>query len=151
ILVAPPAPAGKPAPGGAAFAVYKARTPKDDDGLAFVEIKKNERYAVRLVNEHDFDIAVSLTIHGLSMFAACDKESIDPGTDKKMPLRDKESGKPLFNHVIVPRGKALLIRGWFINLKESDEFKVTDYAKSLVAELKAPATPGVITAAYHAC
>src|SRR5262245_2271206 len=126
VLVAPPEPAarGKPAAGGGAFPVYQPRRPADDGGLAFVELKRGERYAVRLVNGADYDMAVSLTIDGLSVFAACDREGEDPLTKTKVPLRDVRTGKPRFGHFIVPRGKSVLVRGWFVNLEQSDEFQV---------------------------
>jgi hypothetical protein len=98
-----------------------------------------EVYAVRLVNDADFDAAVSLAIDGLSLFVVCDNSARDPKT-----------GRPLYSHVIVPRKGSLLVRGWFVNLEQSDEFKVTRYAKSLAAELKSSAPTGQVTACFHA-
>ena len=126
---------------------YKPRAPSDEGGHAYVKIDRGEVYGVRVFNDADYDAAVSLTIDGLSMFVACDKSGRDPKTNK-----------PLYNHLIVPKKSSLLVRGWFVNLKHSDEFKVTEYAKSLAADLKntgldglkSSGTVGNITACFHA-
>jgi hypothetical protein len=147
VEVAPPNPAkdGKRVPDD-----YRPRKPVDGGGLALVDIQRNELYAVRLINDGDFDVAVSLTIDGLSVFVACDAAGTDPKTGNKVALRDPKTGKPLFNHVIVCKRDSALVRGWFVNLRQSDEFKVTEYAKSLAKELKSPAPTGMITACFHA-
>jgi hypothetical protein len=127
---------------------YVPRTPTDKDqaGLAFVEIKRDELYAVRLVNHQPFDAAVSLTIDGLSMFTDCAKT--DPKSGRV--LRDAKTNKPLFQHVIVPAGQSVTIRGWFINLDQSDEFKVTSYTESLANLFQSTGNVGTITAEFHA-
>ena len=127
---------------------YVPRTPEDKDhsGLAFVGISREEVYAVRLINDNTFDVAVALTLDGLSMFIDCEKE--DPKSHR--PLRDPKTGKPLFQHVIVPAGKSVPIRGWFINLEKSDEFKVTSYTESLANLFKSTGNIGTITATFHA-
>lgn len=129
-----------------AAADYVARKPTDEDGLAFVKIDRGHVYGVRLVNDADFDAAVSLTIDGLSMYVACDKE--DPGTKAK--LRD-DQGRPLHNFVIVRKNSKAFVRGWFINMRDTDEFLVTEYAKSFAAQFPQSAgRVGVITACFHA-
>ena len=42
---------------------------KDDDGFAFLKIRRDEIYAVKLINDSPHDAAVTLTIDGLSVFA----------------------------------------------------------------------------------
>ena len=125
---------------------YVARKPTDEDGLAFVKIDRGHVYGIQFVNNADFDAAVSLTIDGLSMYVACDKE--DPGTKAK--LRD-DQGRPLHNFVIVPKKSKFFLRGWFINMRDTDEFLVTEYAKSFAAQFPQSAgRVGVITACFHA-
>jgi len=125
---------------------YTVVTPTDDRGLAYVKIDRGHVYGVWIHNTADFDAAVSLTVDGLSMFVACDKE--DPGSKK--PLRDTD-GKPLHNFVVVEKGKKVFIQGWFVNMKETDEFLVTEYAKSLSSQFQAPTSQvGVITCCFHA-
>src|SRR5262249_28340942 len=43
--------------------------PRIEEGMAFVPIKRNDRYAVRLMNDSAREVAATLTIDGLSMFA----------------------------------------------------------------------------------
>ena len=112
---------------------YGIAVPKDEDGLAFVKIDRGHVYGIQITNTADFDAAVSLNIDGLSMFVACDKD--DPASKKK--LRD-DKGQPLHNFIVVEKGKKVFIQGWFVNLKETDEFLVTEYAKSLSAQFQAP-------------
>ena len=64
--------------------------------------------------------------------------------------RDAKTNKPLFQHVIVPAQKSVIIRGWFINVDKSDEFKVTSYTESLANLFKSTGATGVITAEFHA-
>ena len=127
---------------------YKPRSPeeKDKTGLAFVGIKRNEVYAVRLINDNPFDVAVQLTLDGLGMFVSCD--AVDP--DSKRPLRDPLTKKPLFQHVLIPANQSMIVKGWFVNLKKTDEFKVTAYADSLAHLFNSGSGVGTITAEFHA-
>jgi hypothetical protein len=110
---------------------YRARTPTDDEGLAFVPIRRGEAYAVRLINNSPHEAAVSLTIDGLSMFAF------------------SESKKA--SRIIVPAGGSTTIRGWHRTDRESNEFLVTEYAKGAAALLKSdPSKVGTITATFAA-
>jgi hypothetical protein len=116
---------------------YKARVPKPKEGLAFVGISREEVYAVRLRNEADYDVAVDLRIDGLSMFSFSAE-------------RDPKTGQPAYRYVVVPKGRSVLIRGWFVTTDDSDEFLVTSYPKSAAAELNSTANLGTITALFHA-
>lgn len=129
---------------------YAPRRPFDDKGFAAVKIDPNEIYAVKLINNADFEAAVSLSIDGLSMFIASDKEGSDPKTKQKVVLRNPETNRPLYHHVLVPARQSVTIVGWFINLSQTDEFKVTEYAKSMAAEVRSTAPTGQIVACFHA-
>lgn len=52
--------------------------------------------------------------------------------------------------MIVRAKTSPVIRGWYVNLKQSDEFKVTAYAKSAAAALASSANVGTIMACFHA-
>jgi hypothetical protein len=108
----------------------KARPARDEDGLAFLLLKRDEVYAVRLINDSDHDAAVALSIDGLGLFTF------------------NEEGAN-FVHVMVPARKAALIPGWYRTRKKVDSFKVVGYAESPAARLLAPAEKvGTITAAF---
>lgn len=116
---------------------YKPRRPEVKEGLAYVPIKRGEVYAVRLINNSPYEAAATLTIDGLHAFAFT-------------TLKDPK-GKPARPTFLVPAGKAALVKGWPIDLKRTDEFLVTGYANSAVAELKGdPAKVGVVTVTFAA-
>jgi len=134
VLVAPPDPARE---GKRDAKDYLSRKPEVKEGLAFVPIKRDEVYGIRLINDAPYDVAVSLSIDGLSMFVFCED-------------RDKKTGGPAYPHVIMRAKSTTLIRGWFITLERSEEFKVTEYAKSVAGSLNSSANVGTITACFHA-
>jgi hypothetical protein len=133
VLKAPPRPGGGPHQPDD----YKVCDPEVKDGLAFVPIGRTEVFAVRIINDADYDVAVDLRIDGLSMFHASE-------------LRDKKTDLPLYRYVIIPKRKATVIRGWFVNLKQSDEFLVTEYARSEAGKIGQSANLGTITATFQA-
>ncbi len=112
---------------------YVARAPTTDDGLAFVDIKKEESYAIRIHNKSPHDAAVSLSIDGLNIFAFTDVPQY------------REMGI-----VIVGAGSTGTVRGWHRDNQTSDSFLVTDYAKSAAAELKQTADIGTISCSFAA-
>jgi len=107
-----------PDPGDATsdLQAYKPRAAAlDKDGLAFVTIKQGEVYAVKVTNRADHDVAATLAIDGLTMFAFSENKS--------------------YEVVIVPKGRQGVIPGWHITNERSDAFQVSEYAKSAVAKL----------------
>ena len=139
VRVAPPKPVKVDKNGVRALADYLAQTPKNDEGYAFVPVKRDEVYGVLLVNDADFDAGVQLRVDGLSMFSFSDPK-----------LRDPKTNRPVYNYVIVPAKSKVFIRGWHVTNEHSDEFKITEYAKSAAAELNSSAPTGTITATFHA-
>ena len=104
---------------------------KDDDGFAFVKIRRGEIYALRLINDSPHDAAVLLTVDGLSVFAF--------------------SANTNYTRWIVPSKQSLVVPGWHRTNSVSDSFQVTEYAKSAAAEkLPGSTTVGTITAVFAA-
>jgi hypothetical protein len=104
---------------------------KDDDGFAFLKIKRGEIYSIKLINDSPYDAAVTLTIDGLNMFAFSENSS--------------------YRVVMVPARKSGVILGWHRTNKVSDSFQVTEYAKSAAAEkLPDSAGLGTITVSFAA-
>lgn len=134
ILVAPPDPDrdGKRTPND-----YKPRRPESRKGLAYVPIQRDEVYAIRLVNDADYDTAVMLSIDGLSMYVFSEE-------------KDQKTGRPLYEHVLIAAHSSAMIRGWYITQKQSDEFKVLAYSKSAARLLQSQANVGTITACFYA-
>jgi hypothetical protein len=118
----------------------KPREARPDDGLAFVKVDRGETYAVRLINDSDLEMAVRLTIDGLSWFAFSELRHQD-GLHK---------GEPLYSVVYVKPHGSVVIRGWHRTNDASDSFLVTEYAKSAAATLSQTANLGTITASFAA-
>ncbi|MBY0524826.1 MAG: hypothetical protein K2R98_15585 [Gemmataceae bacterium] len=110
----------------------KASTPRLENGLAYVDLKRGDRYAVRLINQTDAPVAVTLSIDGLSIFSFSQKQD--------------------YTYVVIPPKQSGLIEGWHRTNEESDAFEVTDYSKSAAAQLL-PQAPqrGCITATFALC
>ena len=102
----------------------------NDEGMAFVELQRDQTYAVRLINDSPHDAAVTLTIDGLGMFSFSEHKE--------------------YRHVIIAAHSQALIKGWHRTNQVSDAFVITEYAKSAAAELKSSAPTGSITATFAA-
>jgi hypothetical protein len=110
---------------------WRLLTPEDEDGLAFVPIRRGEMYAVALINDSPEDAAVTLTIDGLNLFAFSQNKD--------------------YSFVIVPKKSRGFIRGWYRTNETSDAFLITEYGRGAVAELGlAPSEIGTITARFAA-
>jgi hypothetical protein len=118
-------------------ASYTPRQATVQSGLAFVPLRRGEVFAVKLINRSPHDAAVTLTIDGLNLYAFSD-------------LTDPKTGRPKFAVVIVGAGKEVFLRGWHRNHDVSEEFVITEYAKSASAELKSTAPTGTVTAQFAA-
>jgi hypothetical protein len=115
---------------------FVPRAASEEDGLAFVRINRDEVYAVRVINDADHEVAVTLTIDGLNAF-----------TFSK--VQNKE-GTPLYSCFLVGKRSTTLTTGWHIDNEQSDEFLVTSYARSAAAEVGSSTNLGTITATFAA-
>lgn len=107
------------------------RTAAEQEGLAFVPIRRGEVFAVNLINDSDRDAAVTLTIDGVNMFAFSDH--------------------PSYRYVVVPKKSHGLVKGWHRTNQNSDSFEVTSFSKSAAAEvLPQSQDVGMITAQFAA-
>lgn len=124
-------------PYGVEILVNKASRPiRFEEGLAFVPLKREETYTVRLINRSKFDAAVALTIDGLSSFTFSKQRRAD--------------GSTALTHYLVPAGRAIDVEGWFVDATEIKQFLVTSVEQGAGAELQQTADVGVITARFHA-
>lgn len=111
------------------------RAPTEKDGRAYARIKREEEYAVKLINDADYEIAVKVTIDGLSIFNFAEE-------------RD-ENGDPKYSRIVVPPNSSMTISGWFITKGQSEKFKVTEYANSAAASETAKQLKGIGTVSAH--
>jgi hypothetical protein len=100
------------------------------DGRAFVPLKKDDHYAVRLINDSPHDAAVVLSIDGLSLFAF-------------------QEEKETYSHFLIPAKSAGVIKGWYRTREQADGFTITGYADAAAAKaLKYASSVGTITATF---
>ncbi len=105
--------------------------PSDSGGLAFVPIKRGQRYSVTLVNDADEDAAVTLTIDGLNVFAFSNNKD--------------------YKFVIIPKKSRGRVSGWHRTNEVSDSFLITELAKGAAAEIGLSSSDvGTITATFAA-
>jgi len=101
------------------------------DGRAFLPVQTGEVIAVRIINDADHDVAVTLSIDGLNLFAF------------RADKNDKSQ------HVIVPAHSAGDILGWFRTDQVSNVFQVADLPDHPDAKLlKNPALIGAFTVTF---
>jgi hypothetical protein len=118
-------------------AKYQPRTATVQDGRAFVPLARGEVFGVRLVNKSKLEAAVTLTIDGLSLYAFSD-------------VKEPKSGRPKYTVVVLGPGEEVFLPGWHRTNEVSEEFAITEYARSAAAELKSTAATGTVTAAFAA-
>lgn len=111
---------------------YVVRQPVLRDGQAFVEIARDEVYAIRVLNGSKEEAAAAVSIDGLSLFAFSENSN--------------------YEVVVLPAGSSGLIKGWHRSNSTSDAFQVMEYSKSAVAKLLPQSTgAGTITVTFAAC
>jgi hypothetical protein len=113
---------------------FRPRAVQPRQGFPFLRVEPGEAVAVRIINEAGHDVASTVTIDGLSLFAFRD---------------DRESKN---EHVVVEAHRAGDILGWFHNAEKSSVFLVSDLPKDhpKSALLKSPAKIGSITVTFAA-
>lgn len=121
---------------------------EDRDGLAFAPVPRQSEYTVRLVNRSDLDMAVRLTIDGLSVFSFYEERHPARLPDGQPNPR---RGQPACDLILVPAKSEVAVPGWLISLKKVLGFKVTEYPRTAVAQLGRDNAPtGTITANFSA-
>jgi hypothetical protein len=115
------------------------RDARVEGGLAFVPIRRDECYEVRLTNKSAFEAAATLSIDGLDQFAFSD-------------VKDPKTGKPRYTVRIVPAGGSTVIRGWHRTNEVADSFLVTEFSRSAAARrLQNTAKVGTLVVTFAAC
>jgi hypothetical protein len=114
---------------------YVPTPARQDKGLAFVGLNKSDVYALRLHNNTDYEAGVQVTVDGLSMFRFSEQVG--------------KNGQP-FQYVIVAPRSHVDVKGWFVNLDYTDEFRIVPLGQARIAQFKTSSKVGVITAAFVA-
>lgn len=114
------------------------RAPVIEDGQAYVEIKRDEYYEIKLYNEATHETACEVIIDGLNVFAFSD-------------MKDEKTGKPKYKYYVLDPKKPATIVGWHRTNEQSDSFVVTEYGKGASAKGQVTSgKTGVITISFAA-
>jgi hypothetical protein len=129
MLVAPAAGSAPPR-----HEAFRPRAVEVRQGMPFLKVQPGEAVAVRIINDASHDAAATVSVDGLSMFA----------------FRDHKADKN--EHVIVKKGAAGDVLGWFRNARKSNAFLVKDLPQDhpQALFLKDPAKIGAITVTFAA-
>jgi len=114
---------------------YRLLEPKVDEGLARVDIKRTQAYAVKVHNLTDEDAAIELMIDGVSMFEFCEERLTD--------------NSPKVKYFFLRKGTSRVIRGWYLNDKTTDLFYLTERDKSAGYSRMMLREIGTITVRFH--
>jgi hypothetical protein len=112
---------------------FEPLPPRVANGVAFVDIAPDQIYAVRIINDAEFDAGVALSIDGINMFAF-----------SQVP-HYKELGK-----VVVPAKSAGIIKGWHDAGDNSFAFQISKIADSAAAKFGNLEGIGTINATFCA-
>ena len=113
---------------------FRPRAVQERDGAPFLKVEPGEVVAVRIINDAGHDVASTITVDGLSMFA----------------FRDDKADKN--EHVVVGAHSAGDVLGWYRNNKESSAFLVAELPRDhpKAGLLKTPAKIGSLTVTFAA-
>ena len=103
------------------------------DGRPFAGLGKDQRYAIRLINDSAGDVGVTLSIDGINTLAF--------------------SKNPNYRQLgiwIIPARSSGVVRGWHVEGNEALSFVVTDLGNAPAAQLGAVENVGTITASFCA-
>ena len=115
-------------------------TPLDQEGFALVKLKREQTYALRLINRSAIEAAVRLSVDGFNIFTFSE-------------LRHKDGpykGAPLYDMVLIPPKGSITIRGWHRTNTTSHKFKITEYGGTAAAKMHKATDIGTITATFCA-
>jgi len=133
--------AGKASPFGLEIVIGRqARPLRMDDGLAFVDLQKDDEFQLYFRNDAPFAVAVTFHLDGVNSFAFSDMRGRSgPG-----------AGQPLYSKWIVDPRSNVLLKGWHRTNETVDRFLVTDFSESAAARLGRTSNLGLITATVRA-
>jgi hypothetical protein len=127
----------------------QARPARIKDGMAFVDVKEQEVYEVRVYNRSPKDVAARVFVDSIDMFQfSDDRNPSDPS-------------QPKFAYMIVPAAKdgvpgTFTIPGWHKSIQGRDNFRaflVTKYGKGAASSqgIQATGPIGVIQVVFSGC
>ncbi len=118
----------------------KSVAPEDEGGLALVSLKRDQTYAIRVINRSPLEMAVRLCVDGINVFSFSELRH-EEGPEK---------GSPRFDLLLVPAKETVTIPGWHRTNAISERFKITEYAKTAAARMNKTSDVGTITATFSA-
>ncbi len=110
--------------------------------------RREQEYAIRLINRSNLEMGVRLTIDGLNIFHFSElRQPATLASGKPNPRK----GEPQYDLVLVPARGEVIVPGWFRNNKKVLAFKVMEYGQTAASQFgKDDAPVGTITATFAA-
>ncbi len=118
-------------------------TPKPivlEDGHPFVELKRDDVFAIQIQNYSDFQVGAKILLDGVSIFAFSENRH----------LVGPKRGQPAFERYLFEAKQQYALNGWHINNQSVDQFRVTDFANSAAAKFGSNNNLGTISATFQA-
>jgi hypothetical protein len=133
----------------------KPRPVQIQDDLAFVDVRRDEVYEIRVYNHSPEEVAIRVFIDGLDMFYF---------SEDRVPSDDRNPqgpSQPKYAYLVVPAAKegqpgVETIQGWHKSVKGNENFLaflVTEYGKGAASKEGIPATGpvGMIQVQFSQC
>ncbi|MDA1015004.1 MAG: hypothetical protein O3A00_11210 [Planctomycetota bacterium] len=124
-----------------------ARKATDEDGAAFVDIKRDELYEVTVFNHTNVVTAVALVVDGIDVFHFTQ--------DRVFASKADKIGRPAYSHFILRPNSSRTIVGWHNTVKGDDNylrFLVTEHGRGAVSKSGIRSGKvGVIQAQFAKC
>lgn len=111
-----------------------------EEGHPFVELKRDDVFAMQVQNYSDFQVGAKILLDGVSIFAFSENRH------QAGPKR----GQPAFERYLFNAKQQYVLNGWHINNQNVDQFRVTDFANSAAAKFGSNNSLGTISVAFQA-
>lgn len=105
-----------------------------EDGHPFVQLAKDDEFAIEIQNQGTSQIGVRLTIDGVSSFA----------------FANQKRGESKLSRWLISPKESTAVNGWYLGDNQYDRFKVTDFSDSAAAKFGSQSDVGTITVAIQA-
>ena len=132
------------------------RAPQDSAGEAFVDIKQNELYEVKIYNDSGRPVAVALTVDSLDVFHFSNDRGPDGRPQFGFFILQPKGFKEAADSESAPSDGTLTIVGWHKSVAGRENFLsflVTEHGKGAVSQpgVKARGKVGVIAVQFSEC
>lgn len=99
---------------------------EQEDGIAFVGLTRDQEFSVKLINDANFEVGVSLTLDGVDSFHFTKRRSL----------------------WLIPPRSSITVNGWQLDNRAAKRFTIFPLKQSVAAQLGLTESVGVIQASF---